>query len=81
MKYTYTPKGVCSQKFICEIKNGVINDFQIIGGCPGNTQAVSKLIIGRKPDEVIPLLKGIDCREKGTSCPDQVARFLETIKK
>ena len=80
MKYTYRPQGVCSQEFIADIDNGIIKDFKIIGGCPGNTQAVSKLITGRSIKEVVPILKGIDCRGKKTSCPDQVAKFLTSIK-
>lgn len=80
MKYTYKPQGVCSQEFIADIENGIIKNFKIIGGCPGNTEAVCQLIKGRKVEEVIKTLKGIECRGKGTSCPDQVARFLSTIK-
>lgn len=80
MKYTYKPQGVCSQEFIADIENGIIRDFKIVGGCPGNTQAVCQLIKGRKIQDVIKALKGIDCRGKGTSCPDQVAKFLETLK-
>lgn len=80
MKYTYKPQGVCSQEFIADIENGIIKDFKIIGGCPGNTQAVCQLIKGRKIQDVIKTLKGIDCRGRGTSCPDQVAKFLETLK-
>lgn len=80
MKYTYKPQGVCSREFIAEIENGIVKDFKIIGGCPGNTQGVCVLIKNKPVDEIIKLLKGIDCRGKGTSCPDQVARFLESIK-
>ena len=32
-------------------------------------------------DEVIELLKGIQCGMRGTSCPDQVAKALEEYKK
>jgi len=81
MKYSYQPKGVCSNKFNADIENGIIKHFEIIGGCPGNTQGICKLIQGMKVEEVIKKLKGIDCRGKGTSCPDQVAQFLESIKK
>jgi len=80
MKYSYKPQGVCSQLFEAEIENGIIKSFKIVGGCPGNTQAVCELITGMKVQDVIKKLKGIDCRGKGTSCPDQVARFLATIK-
>jgi uncharacterized protein (TIGR03905 family) len=80
MKYTYKPQNVCSTKFIAEIENNIIIDFIIEGGCPGNTKAVCQLIKGKKVNEVIDLLKGIDCRAKGTSCPDQISKFLQTIK-
>jgi len=80
MKYTYKPQGVCSTLFEADIENGIIKSFKITGGCPGNTQAVCKLITGRNVKEVISTLKGIDCRGRGTSCPDQVAKFLSTIK-
>lgn len=77
MKYEYMPKGVCSAKMIFEIEGDIIKKLQILGGCPGNTVGVSKLVEGRKISEVINMLKGIPCGIKGTSCPDQVAKALE----
>ena len=61
------------------IENGIIKDIEIIGGCPGNTLGVSKLCVDRKVEDVIELLSGIDCRGRGTSCPDQLAKALEEI--
>ena len=81
MEYRYTPEGVCSMQMIFEIENNIIKKLKIIGGCPGNTVGVSKLVEGRNIDEVIKMLKGIPCGIKGTSCPDQVARALEEYKK
>lgn len=81
MEYRYTPKGVCSREIILEIENDIIKSLKIVGGCPGNTVGVSKLVQNRNVDEVIEILKGIQCRDKGTSCPDQVARALEEYKK
>ena len=79
MKYTYIPKGVCSREIIFEVEDGIVKDLQVIGGCHGNLQGISKLVIGMKVEEVIKRLKGIDCGGKGTSCPDQIARALEDI--
>jgi len=79
MKYTYKPSGVCSSQIIFEVEDGIVKDLQVIGGCHGNLQGISKLVIGMKVEEVIKRLKGIDCRGKGTSCPDQIARALESI--
>ena len=74
--YTYKTKGTCSQAIEIEMDGDVVRTVHFIGGCAGNTQGVARLAQGRKIDEVIGLLKGIQCRN-GTSCPDQLARALE----
>lgn len=76
---TYKTTGTCSQAINFEVVDGVVTKCAFVGGCPGNTQGVAKLAIGRKVDDVIALLKGIQCRN-GTSCPDQLARALEQTK-
>ena len=73
---TYKTTGTCSRAINYEVENGVVIKCEFEGGCPGNTKGVAKLVIGRKVEEVIALLKGIPCRN-GTSCPDQLARALE----
>ncbi len=80
MKYIYEPQGTCSMQMIFEIDGDVVKDLQIIGGCPGNTIGISALVKGRKVDEIIELLRGIPCGNKGTSCPDQVAIALQEYK-
>ncbi|MBQ4120935.1 MAG: TIGR03905 family TSCPD domain-containing protein, partial [Clostridia bacterium] len=51
-----------------------------MGGCHGNLQGVSALVKGRKIDEVIETLSGIKCGFKNTSCPDQLAKALQSTK-
>ena len=80
MEYRYRPEGVCSVEMIFDIENDIVKKLKIVGGCPGNTVGVSKLIENKSIDEVISLLKDIQCGYKGTSCPDQVARALEKYK-
>ncbi len=79
MKYTYVPKGVCSREIELEIEEGIITSLTVIGGCDGNLQGIAKLVKGMKVEEVIRRLKGIDCHGKGTSCPDQIAKALESL--
>lgn len=67
-------------QMIFEIDNEIIKSLKIIGGCPGNTIGVSRLVEGKKIDEVIEMLKGIPCGMRGTSCPDQVAMALLEYK-
>lgn len=78
-KFTYYPMGVCSRQFdiVLSDDGGVVESVLITGGCAGNTQGVAALAKGRPTSEVIALLKGIDCKGKGTSCPDQLAKALE----
>ena len=47
MKYTYSPKGVCSREIILDIdEGGIINDVKFVGGCHGNLQGISALVKG-----------------------------------
>lgn len=80
MEYRFVPSGVCSREMIIETDGDIIKKVTIIGGCHGNTQGVSRLVEGMKIDDVIKKLKGIPCGNKGTSCPDQLAKALEEIK-
>ena len=82
MQYTYTPQGVCSKQMIIEIDedNQTIKSVKIVGGCPGNTLAVSALVEGKNINDVIAKLDGIQCGMRGTSCPDQLAKALKEIK-
>jgi uncharacterized protein (TIGR03905 family) len=60
-----------------EIEDGIIKDCKIVGGCAGNTTGVCALVKGMNAEEAVERLKGIDCRGRGTSCPDQLANCIE----
>lgn len=76
MVITYTPQGVCSRQMLIEVEDGVVKSLQVMGGCHGNLQGISKLVEGMKVEDVIDRLSGIRCGGKETSCPDQLARAL-----
>lgn len=76
-KFSYTPRGVCSNQIEFDIENGKVYNVKFTRGCSGNTQGVAKLSEGRDAKELISLLKGTDCNMRGTSCPDQLARSIE----
>ena len=78
MTYTFRPRGVCSQEMRVEVDDqGIIQKLQVVGGCDGNLQGISALVVGMPAQEAIRRLKGIQCGFKPTSCPDQLARGLE----
>ena len=80
MTYKFRPRGVCSQEMTVEVdEEGIIRNMQVYGGCSGNLQGISALVVGMKAEEAIRRLKGIRCGFKNTSCPDQLAQNLESL--
>lgn len=75
----YKTQGTCATAINVEINDGFIESVQFIGGCNGNTQGISALVKGMPVDEAIKRLKGIRCGFKPTSCPDQLAKALESM--
>ena len=74
--YTYTPKGVCSRRMTVKLEDGIIRDVRIEGGCNGNLQGISRLVVGMRAEDAIARMRGIQCGGKPTSCPDQLAAAL-----
>lgn len=62
------------------IKDRTLKDFHFAGGCPGNARAVALLTKGMKISDVIAKFRGLPCGRRGTSCPDQLARVLESLQ-
>ena len=79
MEFVFKTRGVCSREIKVEIIEDIVKKVEFVGGCKGNTQGVSRLCEGRKVEDLITLLDGIQCRS-GTSCPDQLAKALKSYK-
>lgn len=73
---------VCSKQIDIEIdaKTKTIKSCKFTGGCPGNAIGLCSLIKGMKTADVITKLKGTPCAKRGTSCPDQLAQILASLK-
>lgn len=72
--------GVCTRQISFDIQDDTVKDINFMGGCPGNLEAIAKLVDGMKVNDVIKQLKGIKCDAKPTSCADQLAIALEQYK-
>lgn len=72
----YYPQGVCSRMMELEIEDGIITRLEILGGCNGNLQGITRLLLGRPAEESAELLEGTRCGSRPTSCPDQIARAI-----
>jgi uncharacterized protein (TIGR03905 family) len=79
-EYIYKPQGVCSTEMHIFYEGDTIKDLVVVRGCNGNLKGIAKLVSGMKIDDVISRLEGITCREKSTSCPDQLAQGLKKLK-
>ena len=76
-EYSFTPTGVCPTNINFTIEDGKLHDIRFTGGCPGNLQAISKLLEGADAAETAELLSGNDCKGRGTSCADQLAQAIK----
>lgn len=79
MTISYKPKGVCARMMMIEAEDGVIRHVEVVGGCDGNLQGISRLVEGMDVSEAIKRMEGIRCGAKPTSCPDQLAQALKSL--
>ena len=77
MDYNYKTRGTCAREIKFELEDGIVKNVSFFGGCNGNLKGIAALVEGKKAEEIIPLIKGLKCGFKSTSCPDQLALALE----
>lgn len=70
---------VCSKQIDLELEGDIIKSVHYTGGCHGNLQGIGALVSGMKKADVIARLEGINCKGRGTSCPDQLSRALKML--
>ena len=80
MVVEFRPRGVCSQQMRVELDDDqVIRKLEVIGGCSGNLQGISRLVEGMPAVEAVKRLEGIRCGARPTSCPDQLCQALHQM--
>ena len=78
---TATPSAkVCSKQIDIEIKDGIIQKVVYTRGCEGNAKGIGALVKDMTVEEAVRRLEGITCGKRGTSCPDQLAKVLKSLK-
>lgn len=71
---------VCSRQIDFDIVDGKIRNLKYTGGCHGNLQALGALLEGQDISFALERLSGINCKERGTSCSDQLTRVLRRLQ-
>lgn len=77
MRFSYKMRGTCAKVLSFDIKDAVISNVSITGGCSGNSKGISALVEGMNAENIIERCRGIKCGFKHTSCPDQLAKAVE----
>lgn len=73
----FDTNGVCAKSIEFELDGSVVKSIKFNGGCDGNLKGIASLVEGQEASVVIEKLKGLTCRNKATSCPDQLAIALQ----
>lgn len=73
MIYNFKTKGVCATNIKFEINGNVVSGIKFTNGCDGNLKAISRILDGTTVEFIQEKCRGNLCREKGTSCADQLA--------
>ena len=77
----YTCSGICASAIDVVLNDDdTIESVVFTGGCPGNHLGIAALVKGMKREDVIKRLSGITCGGKPSSCPDQLAKALVTVR-
>ena len=78
MEYHYKTEEVCPKEIVFELNDGMLSHVQFLyGGCPGNLQALPRLVENMSVEEVTQKLEGIKCGRKNTSCADQLVKAIK----
>ena len=78
--YRYYTNGGCSKSILLDLDGDKLVDVVFEGGCAGNLIGIKHLIEGKTIDEIIETFEKIPCKNRETSCPDQLANALKIYK-
>ncbi len=79
MEKEFPFSGVCAKGCSMQIEDNLIKAIDVHGGCDGNRKGLMSLLVGMDIQTASEKLDGITCRDKPTSCPDQIAKSLKTM--
>ena len=77
---TYKTQGTCAKSIHFTLDGDKIRNIRFEGGCNGNLKAISKLCDGMTATQIAEKLSGNICGAKKTSCADQLAKAVISIR-
>lgn len=80
MEYIIETVNTCAKAIRFTLNGNVVTKVEFLGGgCPGNLQALPKLVEGMTVEEIEQKIGGIICGRRETSCADQLARAVRKV--
>ena len=77
MEYIIETINTCAKAIRFTLNGNVVTNVEFLGGgCPGNLQALPKLVEGMTVEEIEKKIGGIICGRRETSCADQLAKAV-----
>lgn len=78
MKHTFHTQNTCAKIIEFDLNDNIVTNVKFLGGgCPGNLQALPKLVEGMTVEEIQEKIGGIICGPRGTSCADQLSKAVK----
>mgnify|MGYP002624102500 CR=1 FL=1 len=74
MHCSYPLEICCAKQVDFDLEDGRVRNLVFTGGCHGNLKMISKLLEGWTLQDIADKCSGNTCRNKGTSCADQLAK-------
>ena len=65
----YKTFGTCSREINFDVVDNKITNLSFLGGCNGNLQGISRLVVGMNARDAIEKMEGIRCGFRPTSYP------------
>ena len=77
MKYSYETENTCSKLIQFELNQNIVTNVKFLGGgCPGNLQALPRLVEGLTVEEIESKLGDINCGRRNTSCVKELSKAV-----
>ena len=77
MEHTYKTNNTCSKIIKFDLNDDIVTNVEFLGGgCPGNLQALPKLVEGMSVSEIKNKLENIMCGFRGTSCANELVKAV-----
>lgn len=77
MEYIFKTENTCAKTIKVKLVDNKVENVEFLGGgCPGNLQALPKLVEGMTVEEIEQRVRGIVCGARETSCADQLAKAV-----